>query len=253
MSSRPTIADPSSRPSSLEVLFPFGAPSSRNLLPGQPFPADLAADFQIRFVPPSPFSTALTVCPSSNPVACFGHSHPWGFFSLRSRSCLWAPGQPAGPSRQGEWVLPQEAPGWLVLQAAEATRVAQATTPIAEAMVWLRTPSPFTVPRCSRPLARFHGRSSSGSSGTGLPQHRYRGGGPPWTTVFGPDSGLTFPAAFRPPVGVTTTDGRFHQGQTLAGLLALPPRLLSKAGCWRLPIFPPSLDRFSPKELAGQS
>jgi len=43
----------------------------------------LVAGFQSRFGPPAPFPTALTVCSSSNPVVCFDHSHPGGFFTRR--------------------------------------------------------------------------------------------------------------------------------------------------------------------------
>jgi hypothetical protein len=65
---------------------PFSAPSPRNPLPGDPSPTRLAvpvpdplvAGFHTRFGPPPPFSTTLTVCSSSNPVTCFGHSRSWG-------------------------------------------------------------------------------------------------------------------------------------------------------------------------------
>jgi hypothetical protein len=45
------------------------------------FRLSLVAGSHTRFGPPSPFSTTLTVCSSSDPVICFNHSRPWGSFS----------------------------------------------------------------------------------------------------------------------------------------------------------------------------
>jgi hypothetical protein len=45
------------------------------------FQLRLVAGSHTRFGPPSPFSTTLTVCSSSDPVICFNHSRPWGSFS----------------------------------------------------------------------------------------------------------------------------------------------------------------------------
>jgi hypothetical protein len=53
-------------------------PGTTEAVPGS---KHLVAGFHTRFGPPSPFSTTLTVCSSSNPVVCFDHSRPWGSVS----------------------------------------------------------------------------------------------------------------------------------------------------------------------------
>jgi hypothetical protein len=72
----------------------------------------LAAGFRSRVAPPPPFLTTLAACSSSDPVACFGHSRPWGSFPLLPR---WLrpvrPGLAAGPSDHGGWAPEPLVPG----------------------------------------------------------------------------------------------------------------------------------------------
>jgi hypothetical protein len=95
------------------------------------FESNLVTDFHIRFVPPSSFSTTLTVYSSSSPVACFGHSHPWGFLSHLStwRSSGWPCDRPFETWRAGTF-----AGGSRLAPALARLNVPQlkATTPAAE-------------------------------------------------------------------------------------------------------------------------
>jgi hypothetical protein len=90
-------------------LLPWGWLPLRCSQPGEstPGPARLAwlsprvptgafaAGFHTRFGPPSPFLTTLAAYASPSPVACFGHTHPWGFL-------LPAPRPPPRRARRGQ-------------------------------------------------------------------------------------------------------------------------------------------------------
>jgi hypothetical protein len=209
---------------------PFGAPSSRSLLPGDGFPAaacaaafgrPLVAGFHTRFVPPSPFFAALTVCSSSNPVTYFSHSHPGVGFPCSPLDCLSGltrgPGRPdTGDGMLGARGYPVDPVHW----SAEAFRCARAVASVAETTA--PTPAPLGLPTFRRPPAGLRQPSFSDLTVPGCPVPVRRCGKPPRPERPVPRRGcLSCSSPTANPVLPVSVAG-FRRERPLAGPLALP-------------------------------
>ena len=182
------------------------------MVPRRGFPHPLRSAFAV--------SHDLDGFPSSSPVTCFGHTHPWGFGSLFPGRYL--PARPKGPvvRSQGTGCHMKVSRLGPRSSGAEASRnrgPAASGTEVSDP-----APVPPRHPQARSPIAhRFHGSPSAISPGQVAPSGRC-------------DSKLPQPARASPTEGlppsceldqqrrVTATTGRSRRERTLSGPPALP-------------------------------
>lgn len=131
-------------------------------------PADLVAGFHARFGPPSPFSTAWTVCSSSNPVTCFSHSRPWGWGSCSPLHVRLATALRPRLANVGGGLRVREVPG-RSRDPARFSRSVRAYHRSGRRSVRSGSGSPGSMPTHHRSPARRSGRSSRDRAASGCP------------------------------------------------------------------------------------